>query len=75
MDRRPVSSSQIKSVGYDAKREELEIEFNSGGIYRYYKVPESVYNDLMKAESKGKFFNSQIKGLYEVKKISQLERA
>ncbi len=75
MERQPVTSSQIASVGYDARREELEIEFHSGGIYRYYRVPEKVYNDLMQAESKGKFFNSQIKGSYEFKKIAQLERA
>ncbi len=42
----PVSSSDIASIGYDGST--LHILFNSGGLYAYYNVPESVYNGLMK---------------------------
>jgi len=39
MKRQPVESSNLASVGYDAARQILEIEFNHGGIYQYYDVP------------------------------------
>lgn len=49
MKRQSVSSSNLASVGYDAENEILEIEFNHGGVYQYYDVPESVYRGLMSA--------------------------
>jgi len=33
-------------------------------LYAYYNVPESVYNGLMSAGSKGGYFNNFIKGRY-----------
>lgn len=56
MERIPVDSSNLKSVGYDPVEHLLEIAFHSGGIYRYFEVPESVYRDLMRADSKGRYF-------------------
>lgn len=38
MDRTPVSSTNLKSVGYDAVNRVLEIEFHDGGIYQYFNV-------------------------------------
>lgn len=58
----PVVSSNLKSVGYDANSSTLEIEFHSGGIYRYADVPASEYRALMSADSKGRYFNAHIKG-------------
>lgn len=39
MNRNPVSSSNVKSVGYDSESSRLEVEFHHGGIYQYYGVP------------------------------------
>jgi KTSC domain len=33
MERQPVSSSNLKSVGYDPRSRTLEIEFHNGGVY------------------------------------------
>jgi hypothetical protein len=41
MDRTPVSSSNLSSVGYDPDEQILEIEFNGGRVYQYYDVPPS----------------------------------
>lgn len=51
MNRIPVDSSNIASIGYDAEDKTLEVEFNDGGIYRYYDVPPSVHERLMSASS------------------------
>ena len=65
MERQPVDSSAIRSVGYDAFNSILEIEFvQPNRIYAFYDVPYSVYSELMEAESKGSYFNEDIRDLY-----------
>jgi hypothetical protein len=65
MERQPVTSSLIRSVGYDIASSILEVEFVEGGrVYEYFDVPLSVYQELMEADSKGAFFNEYIKDLY-----------
>jgi hypothetical protein len=64
MTRQQVSSSDLRSVGYDPIQSVLEIEFNSGGIYQYFNVPENVYHGLMTASSHGRYFHAHIKDHY-----------
>lgn len=68
MERKSVSSSNLSSIGYDLDTSTLEIEFNSGMIYRYFEVPEHVYEDLMNAGSQGSFFSHNIKNTYHFEK-------
>jgi hypothetical protein len=69
MDRIPVSSSNIQSIGYDDKTQILEIEFHSDGIYQYYSVPKSTFEELMNASSHGKYFHRHIKGAFAYDRI------
>jgi len=62
--RQPVESSAIAKVGYSKHRHILEIEFISGAVYRYLDVPAMVYRDLMAADSKARFYDSNIKRHY-----------
>jgi KTSC domain len=62
--RQPVESSAIAKVGYSKRRHILEIEFVNGAVYRYVDVPATVYHDLMAAESKARFYDSNIKRHY-----------
>jgi hypothetical protein len=64
VQRLPVESRALASVGYDAATEELEIEFRSGRAYRYVGVPQSVYDWLMRTRNKGIFVTRQIAGRY-----------
>ncbi len=65
MDRQPVDSSLIRSIGFDPVSSILEIELNqSDRVYTYYDVPFSVYDELMDAPSKGAYFNEFIRDLY-----------
>ena len=57
-----VYSSNLSSVGYE--NGVLEIHFHSGGIYQYDNVPRSVYEALLAAPSKGKYFHKHIKDNY-----------
>ncbi|MFH1477361.1 MAG: KTSC domain-containing protein [Verrucomicrobiota bacterium] len=69
MERQRVSSSNLRSVGYDAASSTLEVEFNSGGVYQYFNVPEAAYSALMRASSKGSYVNDNIKDRYRCRKV------
>jgi len=69
MDRVPVQSSNLASVGYDPQSLTLEIEFINGGIYQYFGVPQETYEGLMNAGSKGSYFHNQIKNVYSYSRI------
>jgi len=64
MHRNHVDSSAIASVGYDETSSVLEVEFSSGVVYDYFKVPERVYRDLLKAPSKGSFVSRRVRDRY-----------
>lgn len=65
MERQPVSSSNIASIGYDPNSETLEVEFlKTGRVYQYFNVPGFMYERLMQASSVGIFFNAEIKNAY-----------
>jgi hypothetical protein len=59
-----MKSSAIASLGYDPKREMLEVEFRSGNVYRYLDVPEEIFQDLLQAKSKGRYFGENIRGRF-----------
>lgn len=65
MDRQPVESSLIRSIGFDPVSSILEVELvEPRRVYVYYDVPFSVYDELMDAPSKGHYFNENIRDLY-----------
>lgn len=64
----PVTSSNIQQVGH--QNADLFITFNSGGTYRYDGVQESVFEEMLAAESVGKFFHARIKGQFPYSKLS-----
>jgi hypothetical protein len=64
MKRQPLRSSVLRSAGYDRETAELELEFVSGDVYRYYAVPPSVFRALLDADSPGAFFNTQVSDRY-----------
>ncbi len=65
MKRKTVMSSSLRSVGYDESARILEIEFLSGGVYRYYGVPREAYQELLEAPSKGSYFLEHIRDEYQ----------
>lgn len=61
MERLPVKSSNIKTIGYDEATKTLEIEFTNSGVYQYKGVPKEIYEGFDKAESIGKYFYANVK--------------
>jgi len=64
MDRVPVDSSNLASIGYDESTQTLEIEFKNGGLYQYFDVPASVHTELLGSDSLGSYFSHQIRSSY-----------
>jgi len=69
MNRVPVSSSNVASVGYDPNSMILEVEFKNGSIYQYFDVPETEHASLMSAPSVGGYLAQNIKGNYRYTRL------
>jgi hypothetical protein len=57
-------SSSIAAGRYDANSHALEIQFNEGKIYKYVDVPRDTWLGLCRADSKGGYFQSQIRDIF-----------
>ncbi len=73
----PVSSSQLKAIGYDPATKALACQFVHGPdhLYVYPNVEPKVHAEFMAAKSIGKFFGQHIKPLpfdkYEAPKAEE----
>lgn len=67
--RTPVRSSLLSSIGYSIDTT-LELEFRSGAIYRYFEVPQAVFEALIAAESKGAFFNRNVRSRFRYHRLA-----
>jgi hypothetical protein len=64
LEMRSVSSSVIEAVGYDGVSSRLTVRFLSGKTYVYLGVERARFDELMAAESKGAYFNREIRPRY-----------
>ena len=64
-----VDSSSLQSIGYDERFETLEIEFRNGAVYQYYDCPRLMYDELMSAPSKSKFFDARIRDRFPYSRV------
>jgi hypothetical protein len=71
MNRTPVTSSSLASIGYRPGENTLEVEFTHGAVYQYLDVPETVFEAFMVATSKGSFFNEAIKNRYSFRRVDR----
>jgi len=69
MIRTAVSSSNLRSVGYDGQSRLLEIEFQDGHVYQYSSVGEGTFSALLRAWSKGSYFHGCIKDRYACRRV------
>ena len=65
MERTPVKSSSISSVGYDPKSQGLRVEFASGRTYEYAGVTPEEHDALVNSGSVGAHFTRHIRPHFE----------
>jgi non-canonical purine NTP pyrophosphatase (RdgB/HAM1 family) len=75
MQRLPVESTDIVSIGYDAKSRTLEIEFKEGRIYQYFDVEPDIYQRFTRAESYGEYFFASINKHYRYKRVNDAKKS
>ena len=57
-----VESGTVAALSYDEGRGILQLEFRSGAIYCYFGVSAAVHQAMLRAPSKGQYFNRVIRG-------------
>ena len=62
------NSTLLKAAAYYAQLAVLERQFQNGTVYCYLGVPAQIYNQLLQAESKGRYFNSHIRNRFNFTK-------
>jgi hypothetical protein len=62
-------STNITAFGYDPESSTLSIKFKSGTTYNYMQVPDKVFEAMKTSASKGRFFQKNIKDLFQHQKI------
>jgi hypothetical protein len=65
-----LQSTSLNAATFQEQSGYLELEFGSGTIYRYRNVPARVYEELLRAESKGRYFNTHIRNRFPYAKIN-----
>jgi hypothetical protein len=66
----PVDSSNMAGVSFDKETHILQVDFDSGSRYWYHGVESDKFKTLLEAESKGKFFASEIKPNYPYERVA-----
>jgi len=69
VERNRVNASTLRSVGYDAAKQLLEIEFSSGSIVQYTGVSPEVHRRFMSSPSPGSFYQDQIDEHFPSKRV------
>ncbi len=64
-----VDSTAISQIDYDTQRAKLLVRFASGERYVYVGVPGEVCRSFLEAESKGRFFQLQIRDRYPFNRL------
>nr|CAI9751469.1 hypothetical protein DGKKSRWO_DGKKSRWO_CDS_0178 [uncultured phage]CAI9752356.1 hypothetical protein CVNMHQAP_CVNMHQAP_CDS_0179 [uncultured phage] len=65
-----VESSNIEWVAYDKDAKQLFVMFKSGSVYGYEDVPSEIFDELLEAPSKGRYFALKIKWNYKYERLS-----
>lgn len=64
-----VSSSNIHSIGYDKQNQLVYVRFLNNSLYVYQGVPESEFENLLRASSCGRYLHQRFINVYHCRKI------
>ena len=64
-----VESSIMARVAYEEAASRLHLEFGNFSTYEYFDVPVTVFEALLSAPSKGRYFNQAIRGRFRYRLV------
>jgi hypothetical protein len=65
-----VESTTLAGVAYDSPNEVLRLQFRNRAIYCYFGVSPEIWHQLIAAESKGAFFNRNIRNRFPFQRLA-----
>ena len=69
MERKKVNSTHVRSIGYDAKDQVLEIELFSGSVMQYSRVSSEIHRRLMASTSMKSFIEDNFQDGFSEKRV------
>ncbi len=69
MDRLVINDAILTRVGYDARKQDLEVVLEDKVARLYIGVPPSVYLAMMQSENVGLYFRSKVENAYVYQSI------
>ena len=69
MERKKVSSSSIRSVGYDERTRLLEVEFSDGRVTQYSGVSAEIHRRMMSTPSIVSYFRDNVEESFAAKRV------
>jgi hypothetical protein len=69
MERKRISSSKIRAIGYDPKSQVLEVQFSDGRVLAYSGVSPEIHRQFMNAPSPVSFFEDKIADDYPARRV------
>lgn len=69
MERKKLSSGNLKAAGYDPSSQTLEIEFTNGSVVQYARVSPEVHRRLMSSAAASSYFRDNIEDEYTARRV------
>jgi hypothetical protein len=69
MERKRMSASNIRAVGFDSRNRLLEIEFSNGSIVQYSGVSEEVHRRFVNSPSPSSYYQDNIEENFTAKRL------
>lgn len=69
-----LESSALVAVAYPEEEQLLFAEFHTGEVYLYFDVPPEEFQNLLGADSKGRYFNPRIRDRFRCLRLGLYRR-
>jgi hypothetical protein len=64
----------LASAAYSPEQSLLDLEFHDGTLYRFFDVPAACFHQLMASDSKGAYFNRNIRNHFHFQVLTRIEQ-
>ena len=72
MDLQEISATgHVRAVGHDPREDTLTVQFANGRIYQFDGVPANIHEQMMEADSPGRFFHQWVKPYYGSSEVTE----
>jgi KTSC domain len=69
MERLPLHSTTLSWASYSSARRLLQLGFHTGNVYEYFDVPMGTFQELLRADSQGRYFNLYIRNHFRTQRV------